>query len=108
MTVAKPNSSVLIFPLSVETPTEPLRSREVTKRFSRIIAKQKDCTGFRFHDFRHSCASHLLARGVPIPEVSRQLGHSSPQVNMMVYAHAIPDTGNGIGLLDRLMPAAAE
>jgi len=48
------------------------------------------------------------ARGVPIPEVSRHLGHSSPQVTMTVYAHAIPEADCGIGLLDRLMPAAAE
>ena len=36
------------------------------------------------------------------------LGHSNPQVIMTVYAHAIADTGAGIGLLDRLMSAAAE
>ena len=98
----------LVFPLSIETPTVPLRPREVTKSFSRIIAKRPDCAGFRLHDLRHSCASHLLERGVSIPEVSRHLGHSSPQITMTVYAHAIPDTGTGIGLLDRLTAAAAE
>ena len=98
-------ADALIFPLSVETPTMPLRPREVTKAFSRLV-KREGFAPFRFHDFRHSCASHLLARGVPVPEVSRHLGHSSPQVTMTVYAHAIPDANSGVGLLDQLMPVA--
>ncbi len=98
----------LIFPLSIETPTAPLRPREVTKCFSRIIARRPDCAGFRLHDLRHCCASYMLERGAPIPEVSQHLGHSSPQVTMTVYAHAVPKATRGLGLLDQLMPAAAE
>lgn len=42
-----------------------------------------------FHDLRHSCASVLIAKGVPITVVSAILGHSSPQITMQVYAHAL-------------------
>jgi integrase len=42
-----------------------------------------------FHDLRHSCASVLIARGVPITVVSAILGHSSPQITMQIYAHAL-------------------
>ena len=48
----------------------------------------------RFHDLRHTCASHLLMGtwGVrlPIEEVSAWLGHSSTAVTQR-YAHLAPD-----------------
>ncbi|MCZ6608287.1 MAG: site-specific integrase, partial [Alphaproteobacteria bacterium] len=98
-------ADALIFPVSIETPTEPIRPRNVTKAFSWLVARE-GFAGFRFHDFRHSCASHMLAGGVPVTEVARHLGHSSAQVTMTVYAHAIPTGDGGMGLLDRLMGAA--
>lgn len=100
-------TDALIFPVSIETPTAPIRPRNVTKAFSWLVARE-GFDGFRFHDFRHSCASHLLERGVPVPKVSKHLGHSSPQVTMTIYAHAIPDDDDGMGLLDRLREATAE
>lgn len=42
-----------------------------------------------FHGLRHSCASVLLANGVPLTIVSAILGHSSTQVTAKVYAHAL-------------------
>jgi integrase len=42
-----------------------------------------------FHGLRHSCASVLLANGVPLTIVSAILGHSSTQVTAKVYAHLL-------------------
>jgi integrase len=39
----------------------------------------------RFHDLRHSYASMLIAQGLNIVFVSRQLGHSSPRFTLDVY-----------------------
>jgi len=39
------------------------------------------------HSLRHFFASRLLADYVPVPEVSRIIGHSNPNVTMTVYAH---------------------
>ncbi len=97
-------AEALIFPASIERPTVPIRPRAATKAFA-CLTRQAGLR-FRFHDFRHSCASHLLKSGVPVPEVARHLGHASPQVTMTVYAHAVPDGDDGLGLLDRLMGAA--
>ena len=97
----------LIFPLSIDEPRKPLRPRAVTKSFGRIV-KKAGFDGFRFHDLRHSCASHLLAAGRSVPDVAHHLGHSSPQITMQTYAHHIPQADAGIGLLDQLMPVAAE
>lgn len=41
----------------------------------------------RFHDLRHGYASLLIAEGLNVVFVSRQLGHSSPDITLRVYAH---------------------
>lgn len=43
----------------------------------------------RPHDLRHTAATNMIWAGVPIPTVSKILGHSSPEVTMRVYAHVI-------------------
>ena len=40
----------------------------------------------RLHDLRHSVASHAVMHGVPVPVVSRLLGHTNPQMTLR-YAH---------------------
>ena len=44
----------------------------------------------RLHDTRHTAASLMLASGVPTKVVSELLGHSSPTINLSIYAHVIP------------------
>ena len=51
----------------------------------------------RLHDLRHSFASHAVMNGVPVPVVSRLLGHSDVGMTLR-YAH----------LADREVEAAAE
>ncbi len=41
------------------------------------------------HGRRHLHASLLLAEGLPVPAVSKRLGHAHAGVTMAVYAHAI-------------------
>ena len=91
----------LIFPWSALEPLEPLRPREVSKAFGRAAAAN-GFKGMRLHDLRHNNASHLLAAGRPVPEVSKHLGHASPEITMRIYAHAIPMEEIGTGLLDEI------
>lgn len=58
----------------------------------------EDKAGVRFHDLRHTCASHLLmgtwapaclARALTLPEVGSWLGHAS-YVSTQRYAHLCP------------------
>ena len=51
----------------------------------------------RLHDLRHNLASHAVMNGIPVPVVSRLLGHSSVQMTLR-YAH----------LADRDIEVAAE
>lgn len=39
------------------------------------------------HSLRHGYASTLIASGLNVVFVSRQLGHASPNVTLSVYAH---------------------
>ena len=41
------------------------------------------------HELRHSCASLMLAMGVPLEVVSDVLGHASIRVTMDVYGHLL-------------------
>jgi len=43
------------------------------------------------HDLRHSHASWLIARGVPLPLIQARLGHESIQTTVNVYGHLQPD-----------------
>ena len=43
-----------------------------------------------FHDLRHTCASLLLAQGVPARVVMDVLGHSQIAITMDLYSHVMP------------------
>jgi integrase len=45
----------------------------------------------RLHDIRHSTATLLLSRGVPVKVVSEMLGHADVGITLSVYAHVLPD-----------------
>lgn len=67
----------------------PLDQRTLVEYFYKI----RDAAGIknlRFHDLRHSCASFLLAHGVPVKMISELLGHSSTAFTMDVYGHVLP------------------
>ena len=44
----------------------------------------------RFHDLRHTHASHLLAAGVNVKVVSERRGHASVSFTLDVYGHVMP------------------
>lgn len=43
------------------------------------------------HDFRHTYATVLIERDIPVPLIAKMLGHSSPEVTMRVYAGFFDD-----------------
>lgn len=61
----------------------------VSQVFDRLVAKL-DVRRIRFHDLRHTHASHLLAAGVNPKIVSERLGHSSVSFTLDTYAHVMP------------------
>lgn len=63
-----------------------IRPSYVTQRFSDILAKNK-MRHIRFHDLRHTCASLLINKGVPLINVSNTLGHSTISTTANIYGH---------------------
>lgn len=43
------------------------------------------------HMLRHSCASVLIASGVPIEDVSKHLGHTGVGITSAIYAHTLTE-----------------
>ncbi len=57
----------------------------------------------RIHDLRHSHVSLLWANGVPVPEISHRIGHSSPAVTMRTYSHIFDNKQeSSLAVLNRL------
>lgn len=75
-----PNKSEYVF---LGPDDKPLKN--VSRSFKTALRKAgiKD---FRFHDLRHTSASHLLMRGASLKEVQEHLGHSSISMTER-YAH---------------------
>jgi len=46
--------------------------------------------GVTLHSLRHSHASILLSKGVPISVVSERLGHADQNITLSIYSHALP------------------
>ena len=60
------------------------------ERILTTCAKKANVKRIRIHDFRHSCASYLIHKGVTIVGVSHHLGHSSTKQTLDTYAHLLP------------------
>jgi integrase len=76
----------LLFTSTTGTPLEP---RNLNRSFDALLAR----AGFRhvrLHDLRHTCASLLLAHGVPARVVMETLGHSAIAVTMNTHSRVLP------------------
>ncbi len=68
----------------------PVQPNSLTHEFVRILAQAKDLPRIRFHDLRHSHATHLLAGGVHPKIAQERLGHSSVGITLDLYSHVLP------------------
>jgi len=73
-----------------------LHPERFTRTFRAEVARCRKAIGdqalpeIRLHDLRHTHATLLLAKGVPVKVVSERLGHASPTITLQVYAHVMP------------------
>lgn len=67
----------------------PLNPDSVSAAFRDFMGKLP-LPRIRFHDLRHSHASHLLRQGVHPKVVSERLGHSTTTITLDLYSHLLP------------------
>ena len=82
-----------------------IKPHYITDSFPKLL-KANGFRRIRFHDLRHSCASLLLANGVPMKQIQEWLGHSDFSTTANIYAHldysskltSADAMANGLGL----------
>lgn len=72
--------------IGVNLAYELVRPDYVSEHF-KILLNNKGLKHIRFHDLRHSCASLLLAKGIPMKAIQEWLGHSNFSTTANIYAH---------------------
>jgi integrase len=89
LTTAKRRISEWVFPSRVGT---PLSVHNVHNRSWRPLLERAGLpASTRMHDLRHTCATLLLSRGVPVKVVSEMLGHGDVAITLSVYFSVLPN-----------------
>ena len=74
-------------PLRPERPTRPGSAYARMK----LLLKNAGLPDIRFHDLRHTFATHALASGVDAKTLSGILGHTNASFTLDTYTHVTPD-----------------
>jgi len=57
------------------------------KRHKHYACVNRSIREIKTHEFRHSYATRMIRKGVPIEKVSKSLGHSSISITLDIYVH---------------------
>jgi integrase len=68
----------------------PLRGSHIIRDSLTKTLEQAGLPKIRFHDLRHTAATLMLLKGVPIITVSKILGHASVGFTLQTYGHVLP------------------
>lgn len=82
-----------IFPNFYE-PQKPINPNHAYSRL-KILLKQAELPSVRFHDLRHTFATHALAGGVDAKTLSGILGHTNASFTLDTYTHVTKDMQRG-------------
>ena len=68
--------------------------KPLLKRCNEILDEENQIINLRFHDLRHTYATYLLSKNIPIKYVQQQLGHSTARMTLDTYANILPTIKN--------------
>ena len=74
-------------PLAPEKPVRP----SAAYYWMKVILKKAGLPHLRFHDLRHTFATHALTSGVDAKTLSGILGHTNASFTLDTYTHVTPD-----------------
>ena len=77
-------------------------------RHLKVLLRKAELPPIRFHDLRHTFATHALNSGVDAKTLSGILGHTNASFTLDTYTHMTTDmhrkaAGGGGGFLDEIM-----
>lgn len=71
----------------------PVRPNYASELFTKFV-KDNELPPLTLHGLRHSFASIANAKGIPMFDIGKALGHSSPATTSKIYTHLLaPDQG---------------
>ena len=81
-----------LFPLPVkeDVPRDPTSCR---KRLSKIL-EHAGCKHVRFHDLRHTFATHAIQYGMDVKTLAATIGHASVETTLNIYSHVTDEMLN--------------
>lgn len=81
----------------------PLDSRNLGRSFKRVLARINiPCK--KFHSLRHTFATRLFEKGVPLKTVQKLLGHSKLEITANIYTHVhLEEEVKAINLLNDVL-----
>jgi integrase len=97
----------LLFP-SPDNPEQPVSYQTIHGNFRKALAAA-GLPAVTIHSLRHSFASVILASGVSINVLARNLGHSDPSITLRVYSHLLKEgLAEGLERADNLFRGEPE
>lgn len=70
-------------PLDNSKPVNPSSAYMTMKK----LLEKAECPDIRFHDLRHTFATHAISSGVDVKTLSNILGHSKSSFTLDTYTH---------------------
>ncbi|MDD6133331.1 MAG: site-specific integrase [Selenomonadaceae bacterium] len=77
------------------SPLFPQDGRTIAYQLKKM-AKAAHLPPIRVHDLRHSHASYLIHKHIPITSIAKRLGHKNPSITLSVYSHIYKDSDSQI------------
>lgn len=68
----------------------PLMPSNVGRAF-RGVLEDAGLKGVRFHDLRHTHATHLVSGGLNFKMISERMGHADTRTTLNLYTHSLPE-----------------
>jgi integrase len=86
----------------------PLRPHSLGQEWVRFLASST-LPHIRFHDLRHTHATHMLKSGIHPKIASERLGHSKVGITLDIYSHVLPNMQtDAVALVDDALKAAIQ